>query len=180
MTNGPIAVVGATGYTGGRVLASLARRCVSVRLVGRNNERLTRAASVPRCERLHPGSRSRWVRRWKVAPPSSRAPGHSSERDDRPWRAHCRPAYPTPTTGEQPFIRHVFDELDRPAKEARLPLVPAFGFDYPWRSRRRPHCVGTWAPGARRRRLRGGRRRTQRRHPAKRRRDDGREGRSVR
>ncbi len=47
MTNGPIAVVGATGYTGGRVLASLARRGVSVRLVGRNNQRLTRAASGP-------------------------------------------------------------------------------------------------------------------------------------
>ncbi|MCH6587986.1 MAG: NAD(P)H-binding protein, partial [Proteobacteria bacterium] len=45
MTNGPIAVVGATGYTGGRVLASLIRRGVSVRLVGRNLERLTRAAS---------------------------------------------------------------------------------------------------------------------------------------
>ena len=44
MTKGPIAVVGATGYTGGRVLASLARRGVSVRLVGRNLERLTRAA----------------------------------------------------------------------------------------------------------------------------------------
>ena len=44
MTTGPIAVVGATGYTGGRVLASLARRGVSIRLVGRNPERLTRAA----------------------------------------------------------------------------------------------------------------------------------------
>ncbi len=53
MTNGPIAVVGPTGYTGGRVLASLARRGVSVRLVGRNSERLTRAA-----EGLHSGSQS--------------------------------------------------------------------------------------------------------------------------
>jgi short subunit dehydrogenase-like uncharacterized protein len=34
------------------------------------------------------------------------------------------------STGEQPFIRHVFDDLHRPAREARLPLVPAFGFEY--------------------------------------------------
>ena len=37
----------------------------------------------------------------------------------------------TDSTGEQPFIRHVFNDLHRPAREARLPLVPARGF----------HCV---------------------------------------
>ncbi len=134
MTNGPIAVVGATGYTGGRVLASLARRGVSVRLVGRNLERLTRAASGLDSAEV------RAVTSWETEPLGQALEGCSAViscagpfiRAGRPVVAgalQARVPY-TDSTGEQFFIRHVFDELDRPAKEARLPLVPAFGFDY--------------------------------------------------
>lgn len=134
MTTGPIAVVGATGYTGGRVLASLARRGVSVRLVGRNLERLTRAADGLE------GAEVRAVTSWEVAPLSQALEGCSAViscagpfiRAGRPVVAGAlgaRVPY-TDSTGEQSFIRHVFDDLHRPAKEARLPLVPAFGFDY--------------------------------------------------
>ncbi len=134
MTNGPIAVVGATGYTGGRVLASLARRGVSVRLVGRNLERLTRAAGGLDSAEV------RAVTSWESEPLGQALEGCSAViscagpfiRAGRPVVAgalQARVPY-TDSTGEQPFIRHVFDELDRPAKEARLPLVPAFGFDY--------------------------------------------------
>lgn len=134
MTNGPIAVVGPTGYTGGRVLASLARRGASVRLVGRNSERLTRAA-----EGLE-GAEVRAVASWETAPLGQALEGCSAViscagpfiRAGRPVVAgalQARVPY-TDSTGEQPFIRHVFDDLHRPAREARLPLVPAFGFDY--------------------------------------------------
>ncbi len=134
MTNGPIAVVGPTGYTGGRVLASLTRRGVSVRLVGRNNKRLTRAASGLDSAEV------RAVTSWESEPLGQALEGCSAViscagpfvRAGRPVVAgalQARVPY-TDSTGEQPFIRHVFDELDRPAKEARLWLVPAFGFDY--------------------------------------------------
>ncbi len=134
MTNGPIAVVGPTGYTGGRVLASLARRGASVRLVGRNSERLTRAA-----EGLE-GAEVRAVTSWETAPLGQALEGCSAViscagpfiRAGRPVVAgalQARVPY-TDSTGEQPFIRHIVDDLHRPAREARLPLVPAFGFDY--------------------------------------------------
>ena len=134
MTKGPIAVVGATGYTGGRVLASLARRGVSVRLVGRNLERLTRAAVGLE------GAEVRAAAPWETEPLGQALEGCSAViscagpfiRAGRPVVAgalQARVPY-TDSTGEQPFIRHVFDDLHRPAKEARLPLVPAFGFDY--------------------------------------------------
>ncbi len=134
MTTGPIAVVGPTGYTGGRVLASLARRGASVRLVGRNSERLTRAA-----EGLESAA-VRAVASWETEPLSQALEGCSAViscagpfiRAGRPVVAGALQAgvpY-ADSTGEQPFIRHVFDDLHRPAREARLPLVPAFGFDY--------------------------------------------------
>ncbi len=134
MTKGPIAVVGATGYTGGRVLASLARRGVSIRLVGRNLERLTRAA-----EDLE-SAEVRAVASWETEPLGRALEGCSAViscagpfiRAGRPVVAgalQARVPY-TDSTGEQPFIRHVFDDLHRSAREARLPLVPAFGFDY--------------------------------------------------
>ena len=134
MTKGPIAVVGATGYTGGRVLASLARRGVSVRLVGRNNERLTKAA------RSLDSAEVRAVASWETEPLGKALEGCSAViscagpfiRAGRPVVAgalQARVPY-TDSTGEQPFIRHVFDDLHLPAKEARLPLVPAFGYDY--------------------------------------------------
>ena len=134
MTKGPIAVVGATGYTGGRVLASLARRGVSVRLVGRNLERLTRAAVGLE------GAEVRAAAPWETEPLGQALEGCSAViscagpfiRAGRPVVAgalQARVPY-TDSTGQQPFIRHVFDDLHRPAKEARLPLVPASGFDY--------------------------------------------------
>ncbi|MCH7578491.1 MAG: NAD(P)H-binding protein, partial [Chloroflexi bacterium] len=134
MTKGPIAVVGATGYTGGRVLASLARRGVSVRLVGRNLERLTRAADGLE------GAEVRAVTSWEAEPLGQALEGCAAViscagpfiRAGRPVVAgalRARVPY-TDSTGEQSFIRHVFDDLHRPAREARLPLVPAFGFDY--------------------------------------------------
>ncbi len=134
MTTGPIAVVGPTGYTGGRVLASLARRGVSVRLVGRHSERLARAA-----EGLE-SAEVRAVASWESEPLGQALEGCSAViscagpfiRAGRPVVAGALQAgvpY-TDSTGEQSFIRHVFDDLHRPAREARLPLVPAFGFDY--------------------------------------------------
>ena len=134
MTKGPIAVVGATGYTGGRVLASLARRGVSVRLVGRNNERLTKAA------RSLDSTEVRAVASWETEPLGKALEGCSAViscagpfiRAGRPVVAgalQARLPY-TDSTGEQPFIRHPFDALHPPAKEARLPFVPAVGYDY--------------------------------------------------
>ena len=42
----PIAIAGATGFTGGLVARALAARGAALRLVGRNRERLLRAAAA--------------------------------------------------------------------------------------------------------------------------------------
>jgi short subunit dehydrogenase-like uncharacterized protein len=132
---GPIAVYGATGYTGRLVARELARRGGDFVLSGRSAGKLRALA-----EEL-----------------GTDAPVRPASLDDRDALRHAfgdcaavincagpfmrygeavvRAAVETgthyvDTTGEQPFIRFVYDRLDDAAEAAEVALVPALGFDY--------------------------------------------------
>lgn len=130
----PIAVVGATGFTGGLVTRALAGRGASVRLIARNDGRLQKAArGIELCE-------TRAVPSWDedaiaaalqgcAAVVACAGPFMGAGKPVVRAAVKARVPY-CDSTGEQPFIRYVFEELDAPAREAGVPLVPAFGFDY--------------------------------------------------
>jgi len=132
---GPIAVYGASGYTGRLVAHELARRGFEFVLSGRNAERLRRVA--------HEVGRD--------------VPVRAAEIDDRDGLRHAlgdcaavincagpfvrfgepvvRAAVETgthyvDTTGEQPFMQLVAERYDDPARAAEIAVVCAMGFDY--------------------------------------------------
>jgi short subunit dehydrogenase-like uncharacterized protein len=132
---GPIALYGATGYTGKLVARELSRRGADFVLSGRSAGKLRALA-----EEL-----------------GTEAPVRPASLDDRDALRHafgdCAAAincagpfmrYGEPvvraavetgthyvdTTGEQPFIRFVYERLDDAAQAAEVALVPAMGFDY--------------------------------------------------
>jgi short subunit dehydrogenase-like uncharacterized protein len=131
---GPIAVYGATGYTGRLVAAQLARRDADFVLAGRNHAKLE-----------------------IVAEDVGGAPTIAAALDDEaglrellepcaaviscagPFVAHGEPVvraavdsatHYIDTTGEQPFIRSVFEDHGPTAERAGVALVTAMGFDY--------------------------------------------------
>lgn len=130
---GPIAVVGATGFTGRLTVAALQGRGAPVRIIGRNRQKLDAVAAA------HPGVEVRDVQ-WDAAALAEALRGCAAavscagpfEQAGRPVvEAAVRARVPyTDSTGEQTFIRWVFDEVMQPARAAGVPLVPAAGFDY--------------------------------------------------
>lgn len=129
-----VAVVGATGFTGGLVIDALGRRGVKPRLVGRDEGRLRGVAE--RAGGLAfvavPGWDEKGLSRALhgcAAVISCAGPFVAAG-----WPvAAAAVAEKVPyadSTGEQVFIRRVFETLDGPARDAGVPLVPAFGFDY--------------------------------------------------
>ena len=132
--SGPIAVYGATGYTGRLVASELARRGADFVLSGRDQGKLERLASEV------------------GGPPTAVAALDDPDalRDALepcaaviacagPFVAHGEPvvraaieagtAY-VDTTGEQPFMRRVFEVHGPAAERAGIPLVTSMGFDY--------------------------------------------------
>ena len=131
---GPIAVYGATGYTGRLVAAELARRGADFVLAGRSRERLAGLAGEL------DGAR------YAVAPLDDPAALHAAFEPCAvviscagPFVIHGEPVVRAAieagcgyldTTGEQPFIRRVFEVHGPAAERAGVPLVTAMGFDY--------------------------------------------------
>jgi short subunit dehydrogenase-like uncharacterized protein len=132
--SGPIAVYGATGYTGKLVAAELARRGANFRLAGRGAAKLHALAE-------------------DVGAPRTLAVGLDDEAGLRelldpcavviacagPFQEHGEPVlaaaaatgtHYVDTTGEQPFMRKVFDEYGRRFSDAGAAAVTAMGFDY--------------------------------------------------
>jgi len=132
--SGPIAVYGATGYTGKLVASELRRRGARFVLAGRNRAKLERVAA-------------------ELGGAETRAVGLDDERGLRELLEPCaaviavagpfqlygepvlRAAVETSThyldtTGEQPFMRRVFEEFGAPAERRATALVTAMGFDY--------------------------------------------------
>jgi len=129
-----VSVVGATGFTGRLAVGKLAARNVPLRLIGRNAARLEDAArGIEQCD-------VRPITDWNetaiaeaisgsgavvaCAGPFVRAGGPVVRAAVAAGVPYCD------STGEQPFIRYIFDKLDAGARDAGIPLVPAFGFDY--------------------------------------------------
>jgi short subunit dehydrogenase-like uncharacterized protein len=133
--SGPIAIYGATGYTGRLVAAELRRRGAEVVLAGRSEPKLRIVA-----EDLGAGIPVRAV------PLDDQAalcelldPCAAVISCAGPFQLHGEPVLAAAvasqthyldTTGEQPFMRTAFDRYDAPAADAGVAVVPAMGFDY--------------------------------------------------
>lgn len=129
----PVAVVGATGFTGRLVVAELAQRGVPLRLVGRSRTRLAEVAAPVAAE-------FRGVPAWRREELAAALDGCGAVVSCAgPFREAGRPVVEaaidarvpyTDSTGEQPFIRAVYEEFDARARAAGVAVVPAFGFDF--------------------------------------------------
>ncbi len=130
-----IAVYGASGYTGKLVMSELAKREIEFVAVGRNEIKL-------RAMMRELGIRA-VARQATLDDPSTlrRAFKSCSAVIDcaGPFTKYGRPVVEAAidsgthyldTTGEQLYIKMLFDEFDAPAREAGVALVPAMGFDY--------------------------------------------------
>ncbi|HSJ17712.1 MAG TPA: saccharopine dehydrogenase NADP-binding domain-containing protein [Solirubrobacterales bacterium] len=132
---GPVAVYGATGYTGQLVAEELERRGAEFVLAGRNRGKLEALASTLSGE----------VRTATV--PLDDAAGLRALLEPcaaviacaGPFTRHGEPVVAAAadagthyldTTGEQPFMRMVFDRYGERAADTGAILVPAMGFDY--------------------------------------------------
>jgi short subunit dehydrogenase-like uncharacterized protein len=134
-STGLIAVYGATGYTGRLVAAELLRRGAEAVLVGRNPAKLEIVA-----EDLGGGFETR-VAPLDDAPAMREAlePCAAVISCAGPFAEHGEPVLTAAlaagthyldTTGEQRYMRRVFDELGTEGKGAGIAVVPAMGFDY--------------------------------------------------
>ena len=131
---GPIAVYGATGYTGRLVTRELQRRGLDFMLCGRDASKLRALAG-------------------ELGDPDVRAAGVNDRDALRhafgdcaavincagPFTLHGEPVvraavetgtHYVDTTGEQAFMKLVADRYDEPARAAEVAVVPAMGFDY--------------------------------------------------
>ena len=132
--SGPIAVYGATGYTGKLVAAELRRRGADFLLAGRNREKLERVAAEvggaeTRAVSLDDASGLR-----ELLEPCAAVIAVAG-----PFQLYGEPVlraavdsstHYLDTTGEQPFMRRVFEEFGEPAERSGTALVTAMGFDY--------------------------------------------------
>lgn len=131
----PVAVYGATGYTGRLVALELARREMAMVLSGRNRERLEAVATE-----LGGGAELRPAALDDPAALRTAFAGCGALINCAgPFVRHGRPVLEAAlaarvpyldTTGEQGWIRRVFDSFDARAREAGVAVVPAMGFDY--------------------------------------------------
>src|SRR5215212_1389362 len=132
---GPIAVYGATGFTGRLVAAELRRRGAQFVLAGRNPAKLEILA-----EDLDGGVDTRAVRLEDQAKLRELLePCAAVISCAGPFRIHGEPVLAAAvesgthyldTTGEQPFMRTVFERYGDAAERAGVALVTAMGFDY--------------------------------------------------
>jgi short subunit dehydrogenase-like uncharacterized protein len=132
---GPIAVYGATGYTGRLVAAELRRRGAEAVLAGRNRAKLEILAEDLGGEiAIQDASLDDPTALRELLEPCAAVIACAG-----PFRLHGEPvlaaavearAHYLDTTGEQPFMRKVFEDYGRKAERAGVALVTAMGFDY--------------------------------------------------
>jgi short subunit dehydrogenase-like uncharacterized protein len=132
---GPIAVSGATGYTGRLVAAELRRRGAETVLAGRNRAKLEILAEdlggeIP----IQDASLDDPAALRELLEPCAAVIACAG-----PFQLHGEPVLAAAiesgthyldTTGEQPFMRKVFEDHGRDAERAGVALVTAMGFDY--------------------------------------------------
>ncbi len=131
---GPIAVYGATGFTGGLIARELRRRGADVLLAGRDRARLESLAeelggAAVAAVSLDDGAALR-----EMLEPCAALVACAG-----PFAQHGEPLVAAAvetgtnyldTTGEQQFIKLVFDEYGARAARREAALVPAMGFDF--------------------------------------------------
>src|SRR3954454_20290104 len=132
---GPIAVYGATGYTGRLVAAELRRRGARMVLAGRSPAKLEILA-----EEIGGDAETRAVPLEDTAGLRELLePCAAVIACAGPFRLHGEPVLAAAvdagthyldTTGEQPFMRTVFERYGDAAERAGVALVTAMGFDY--------------------------------------------------
>jgi short subunit dehydrogenase-like uncharacterized protein len=132
---GPIAVYGATGYTGRLVAAELRRRGAEAVLAGRSRAKLEILAEDLGGEiAIQDASLDDPRALRELLEPCAAVIACAG-----PFRLHGEPvlaaavearAHYLDTTGEQPFMRKVFEDYGRKAERAGVALVTAMGFDY--------------------------------------------------
>lgn len=132
---GPIAVYGATGYTGRLVARELARRELDFVLSGRSAGKLRALAGElggdppVRPASLDDRDALRHVLGDCAAVINCAGPfmryGEPVVRAAVETGTHY-----VDTTGEQPFMRFIYERLDDAARAAEVAVVPAVGFDY--------------------------------------------------
>ena len=130
-----VALYGATGYTGHLVARELGRRGHEPVLCGRNPDRLRRMAAD-----LGVG----WETRAAAVDDPHALRGALRGADvvincAGPFTYYGAPviaaaidvgAHYLDTTGEQPYMRRVYEHVDEPARSRGVAVVPAMGFDY--------------------------------------------------
>ena len=133
---GPVVVYGATGYTGKLVAAELARREVPMVLAGRSAEKLAAAAQLagPLVQDVVAATLSddAALRRVAAAGPVLANCAGPFVRTGDPVLAACAAegTHYLDTTGEQDWIRRVFEDHAGWLQGAGIAAVPGMGFDY--------------------------------------------------
>jgi short subunit dehydrogenase-like uncharacterized protein len=127
----PVTIVlyGATGYTGRLVAQELARRGLDHVLSGRDPEKLARLEGPTRAAALDDDAALRHL--LEPASVVINCAGPFTVAGDALVRAAVATGtHYVDSTGEQPFIKMVFDRHARSAERAGVALIPALGFDY--------------------------------------------------
>jgi len=130
-----IAVYGASGYTGRLVAAELGRRGADFVLAGRSRPKLEMVAEdVAGKPHVQEASLDDPAKLRELLEPCAAViacAGPFVEHGEPVVRAAIESGtHYLDTTGEQPFIRRVFQEHGPAARAAGVALVPAMGFDY--------------------------------------------------
>jgi short subunit dehydrogenase-like uncharacterized protein len=133
--SGPIAVYGATGYTGKLVARELARRELDFVLSGRSAGKLRALADqVGGDPAVRPASlddRDALRHVFGDCAAVINCAGPFMRYGEPVVRAAVETGtHYVDTTGEQTFMRFVYDRLDDAARAAEVAVIPAVGFDY--------------------------------------------------
>lgn len=132
--SGPIAVYGATGYTGRLVARELRRRGADLVVAGRNRAKLDALAAELGGVRAVAASLDDAAALRELLEPCAAAIACAG-----PFTVHGEPVVAAAaetgthyidTTGEQGFIKMVFDRYGERAERSGAALVPGMGFDF--------------------------------------------------
>lgn len=126
-----VAVVGATGYVGRLISNELARRGVSFVAVGRDPEKLERLAeATERRQVADVADEVALVKALEGCRAVCSCVGPFIDKGEPVVRvALAAGTHYIDTTGEQAFVRTVFDRYDAAARQVGVALVPAMGVD---------------------------------------------------
>ena len=128
----PLAVLGATGYTGGLVCAKARELRIPLRLVGRRRDAVETMAEPGEEVRLADARDEQELRRaFEGAFAVASCAGPFVEVGTAPvGAAIATGAHYLDTSGEQPFARAVYERFGLEAQRSGVVLLTSFGFDY--------------------------------------------------